>query len=55
MTTARTVRVMVSAVIGIVVWELCARVLVRNPLFLPTPDAVLASADKVFRLSLIHI
>lgn len=36
-----------SGVLGIAVWELFARFVVRNPLFLPTPGAVLIAAVKV--------
>ncbi len=45
----RSARVFVSGVLGIAVWELFARFVVRNPLFLPTPGAVLAAAVKVIQ------
>lgn len=43
----RSARVLVSGVLGIAVWELGARFVVRNPLFLPAPGAVLIAAVKV--------
>jgi NitT/TauT family transport system permease protein len=43
----RSARVLVSGVLGIAVWELVARFVMRNPLFLPTPGVVLIAAVKV--------
>src|ERR1700737_2211203 len=45
----RWVRVMVSGIIGLAVWELFARFVVRSPLFLPTPDASFAAAAEIIR------
>jgi ABC-type nitrate/sulfonate/bicarbonate transport system permease component len=42
-------RVVVSGVIGIVVWQLFATSVVRNPLFLPGPAAVLTASLEVIR------
>lgn len=43
----RVVRVIISGVVGLLIWELCARFLLRNPLFLPTPYDVLQSLSKI--------
>jgi NitT/TauT family transport system permease protein len=42
-------RVAVSGAIGIAVWQFFAAEVVRNPLFLPTPAAVLTAAIEVIR------
>jgi NitT/TauT family transport system permease protein len=45
----RWTRFVVSAILGIAVWEVLARAVVRNPLFLPTPEAVLIAGVQVAR------
>ena len=42
-------RLLASAAVVIVAWDLCARLLVRNPLFLPLPAAVLTAGLQVAR------
>ncbi|MHB8731003.1 MAG: ABC transporter permease [bacterium] len=42
-------RVAVSGAIGLIVWQLFAAAVVRNPLFLPPPSAVLTAAIEVVR------
>jgi NitT/TauT family transport system permease protein len=42
-------RLLVSAAAVVVLWDLCARVLVRNPLFLPEPLKVLQAGLQVAR------
>jgi NitT/TauT family transport system permease protein len=45
----RWARVLVSGVIGLAVWEVFARFVVRSPLFLPTPYAVFAAGVEIIR------
>ena len=42
-------RAAVSGAIGLIVWQLFAAAVVRNPLFLPPPSAVLTAAIEVIR------
>jgi NitT/TauT family transport system permease protein len=42
-------RLLLSGVVGLAVWQFAAVSVVRNPLFLPTPGAVLASGIEVVR------
>ena len=46
---SRLGRVVLSGVIGIALWQLFATAVVRNPLFLPVPGAVLAALVQVVR------
>jgi NitT/TauT family transport system permease protein len=46
---ARWARILASGVVGIVVWEVFARAIVRNPLFLPTPVEVLVAGIAIAR------
>lgn len=45
----RYLRLLISTVIVIVAWDLCARFVVRNPLFLPFPSTVLLAGLHVAR------
>ncbi|HLJ59374.1 MAG TPA: ABC transporter permease [bacterium] len=45
----RSMRVVASGAVGVVVWEVFARFIVRNPLFLPTPYAVWTAAVAVIQ------
>ena len=45
----RFARLVLGAVVVIVAWDLCARLLVRNPLFLPVPFKVLTAGLQVAR------
>jgi NitT/TauT family transport system permease protein len=45
--SVRLQRLVISGVVGLLLWEFLARVVVRNPLFLPTPHEVLVSFLKI--------
>jgi len=45
----RFARMALSGIVGIIVWQVWATFVVRNPLFLPAPYAVLRSAIEVAR------
>jgi NitT/TauT family transport system permease protein len=43
------VRILISGLAGLVVWSLCSRYIVANPLFLPSPYAVFLAAVQAVR------
>ena len=45
----RYLRLIASAVVLVVIWDLCARFLIRSPLFLPAPSRVLVAGLQVAR------
>lgn len=43
----RAIRIVTSGLTGLVLWDVVARFLVRNPLFLPTPFQVMEAARQI--------